>query len=190
MNLRETKQLLMVITDTFQSTRFSRTAADTWHAVLAPYPFEMVMKCYNDLAYRQTDFPPSAYAIAAACNALLSPQSEPEALWGAIQGIVRQVGNPDHQTRALRLVEAIDRDAAEVVRIIGWWPIATADEFNRQHQFRLFKSLLSDLRAGRSLPEALTEATIVVGPAALNEAAIRVLTDGWRQAGDTPGPED
>lgn len=158
MNLLDTKKLLMVISDTFQSARFSHTAAETWNVVLAPYDAELVFRCYDVLARKSTDFPPTAYAIAAACDAALAPQSDADALWGAIQGIVREVGNPDHRTKALRLISAIDTDAANVVDIIGWFDVATANEFNRQHQCRLFKSLLDDVRAGKSTADALTEA--------------------------------
>ena len=163
MNHKQIVQLLSVITDLYPSTRFSETADETWLKVLGPYPAPAVVSAFDRLARTSPTFPPNAYQIAAALDAVLSDEKPAEVIWAGIVQIVRTVGNPDHRTRALCEIAAIDPLAAEVIDTgITWHALAGAPTERMEWLFRDFRDGLAAARAERG--KAATREQLTAGP--------------------------
>jgi len=156
MNLVDTGHLLNRIQDSYPNVRLSETAVDTWHEILGGHPTPLVYAAFRICADRSPEFAPSAYAILGEIERSIDDAPSPDEVWLGIMRVVKEVANPDHRTRGIRMIAEIDADAATIIdEGITWFALCSTDTAKLDHTYRRFAAMLTDVRDKRKVKNAI-----------------------------------
>jgi hypothetical protein len=120
-------ELIAILSDHYQNTKFSENAPHSWHMILAPYNWHTVVAALPEILKANPHFCPSPSAIAAFVDDLVKPKLDPTVAWEVIRSaMAASVGNYGVQPTTARrwAIAALGPErGALVVRAaeaVGW----------------------------------------------------------------------
>ena len=145
--LAQVGELCAMLSRTYPNATFDEQSPEIWHGWLKSYDQATVIRAVAVACKNSPDFCPTPVRIAADIDAAASPLPSPDLIWAKIMKLANTIP-PDHRTRAIREIAAIDPLAAHVIdEGIGWFAIANTPVEKSDHLFRKFREGLLDVRS-------------------------------------------
>jgi hypothetical protein len=154
MNLKETTQVLAVISGLYPNVSFNEAAPAAWQMFLANYSKDDILAALPDVMHRKQDpqFAPSAAELAQAVDNAKQPKVNPQMAWATVTKAIQKCGimQPDRCRDWIRENTTDVMGSEAIIRAadtIGWRRLGLTPVTEHEGLFYQFKSMLGDTMA-------------------------------------------